>query len=82
MPSKKLARQTKKKTQSAKKKTQSAKKRKQDEEQPDEKTFISGVRITSHLKLVFNVAMQLLQTCYIIAQQINTSWSWLIKQTR
>lgn len=50
MPSKKLASQTKKKT-------QSAKKRKQDEEQPDVKTFISGVRITFHLKLVFNLAM-------------------------
>lgn len=49
MPSKKLARKTKKKTQSAKKKTQSARKRKQDEEQPDEKMFISGVRITLNL---------------------------------
>lgn len=72
MPSKKMARKTKKKT-------QSAQKRKPDEEQPDEKMFISGVRITSHFKLAITV--RLLETCYIIAQQINTSWSWLIKQT-
>lgn len=64
--------QTLPKQQKNKKKAEKAKKRKQDEEQPDEKTFLSGVRMTIYPKLVFNRALN------SISRMPKRIWNWLL----